>query len=132
MTSVHPGAAPPGVRHSVFVPGRGACLFTVRPGSGAEIVDLEGSQRAVLYVAGEAMPTGLSEFESVSLPAFAAAYCDPDAQAAVSAACADGFATARGYRVFSDSGAAGRRAVLEADTPLACLLLVPGAKMRPD
>jgi len=127
-----PGAAPSGARHSVFVPGRGAYRFTVRPGSGAEIVDLEGSQRAVLYVAGEALPAGLSEFEWVSLPAFAAAYCDPDAQAAVSAACADGFDTARGYRVFSDSGAAGRRAVLEADTPLSCLLLVPGAKMTPE
>jgi aminomethyltransferase len=125
-------AAPRGVRQSVFVAGRGACRFTVQPGSGAEIVDLEGSQRAVLYVAGDAVPAGLGEFESVSLPALAAAYCDPDAQAAVSAACADGFDTARGYRVFSDSGAAGRRTVLEADTPLVCLLVVPGAKMTPD
>jgi aminomethyltransferase len=125
-------AAPRGVRQSVFVAGRGACRFTVQPGLGAEIVDLEGSQRAVLYVAGDAVPAGLGEFESVSLPALAAAYCDPDAQAAVSAACADGFDTARGYRVFSDSGAAGRRTVLEADTPLVCLLVVPGAKMTPD
>jgi aminomethyltransferase len=132
-------AAPPGVRHSVFVPGRGACRFTVEPGAGAVIVDLEGSQRAVLFVAGEAVPAGCSELlpttapgTVVSLPAFAAEYCDPDAQAAVNAAWADGFDTARCYGVFSDSGAPGRRAVVEADAPLSCLLLVPGRKMSPE
>jgi aminomethyltransferase len=137
--------APPGVRHSVFVPGRGACRFTVRPGSGAVIVDLEGAQPAVLFVAGGAGPAGFSEFvpetprdawpdaaPALSLAAFAAEYCDSDARAVVSAACAEGFDSARGYRVFADGGAPGRCAVVEADTPLSCLLLVPGVKMAPE
>ena len=85
----------PAVQQIHFVPGRGACLFTVQPGSGALIVDLEGLQRAVLFVPeGEPTISGLSEAsleEALSLPAFATEYCDPKARAAVSAACAEEF-----------------------------------------
>jgi aminomethyltransferase len=118
-----------------FVPGRGACLFTLQPGSDAVIVDLEGLQRAVLIVPqGAAAIRGLSEPSPqpvTALAAFAAEYCDLEAQAAVSAACAEGFDNARSYAVFSDAGAAGRRAVIQASAPLRCLLLAPGRKMAP-
>jgi aminomethyltransferase len=128
-------AAPPQVRQSQFVPGRGACRFTLLPGPGAEIVDLEGLQRAVLFFAeSEQAISNLAELQpepAQSLPMFAAEFCDADAQTAVSAACAEGFATARGYQIFSGSGLAGRRAVLRAQTSVRCLLLAPGAKMPP-
>jgi aminomethyltransferase len=135
-------------RQSFFVPGRGAHRFTVPAGSDAVIVDLEGAQRGVLFVAGPTAPTvqasttpdgpapigGLSGFEPepvVSLPAFAARYCDPEAEATVRAAVADGFDAAQGYRVFLEGGPPGRRAVVRADTPLSCLLLAPGDRMAP-
>jgi len=107
------------------------------------IVDLEGAQRAVLFVADELAadavagadaPSGLTDFEREpvpSLPDFAAEYCDAEARAAVTEAYADGFDTARAYRIFSADGQPGRRAVLKADTPLRCLLVAPGDKMAP-
>ena len=114
---------------AVFVPGRGACGFTLTQGAEAVIVDLEGSQRAVLFVGGGAAP--FDREPDVSLPAFAAEYCDPQARAAVTAAIAAGVDPARGYRVFAATGPAGRRAVLHADTRLCCLLLAPGQRMAP-
>lgn len=126
---------PPAIRQTHFVPGRGAYLFTVQPGSGAVIVDLEGLQRAVLFVPeGETTISGLKEpsLESAfSLPAFAAEYCDPEGQVAVSAACVEGFGRTRSYQVFSAAGPPGRRAVIQASSPVRCLLLAPGAKMAP-
>jgi aminomethyltransferase len=121
------------------VAGRGACLFTVGPGPGAVIVDLEGLQQAVLFVAeDETAIAGLSEVALAAsmLPAYAAEHCDLDGQAAVSAACADGFGKARGYQVFSDcalpAGARpGRSAVIQTSSPVRCLLLAPGKKMAP-
>jgi aminomethyltransferase len=128
-------ATPPLIRQSHFVPGRGACRFTLQPGPGAEIVDLEGLQSAVLFVADDAQAiaglAGLVSEPFSSLSLFAAEYCDTDAQAAVSTACAEGFAAARGYRIFPDRGLPGRRAVLQAHTPVRCLLLAPGEKMAP-
>ena len=73
-----------------FVPGRGALRFTVQPGAGAVIVDLEGAQGAVLFVAGAAA-SGFDEFArepGVSLSAFAAEFCAPEMRTAVDAACA--------------------------------------------
>jgi aminomethyltransferase len=127
-------AVRPRILQSHFVPGRGAYRFTVQPGSGAVIVDLEGMQGAVLFVAGDESIAGLPglDREAVQcLPAFAAEYCDVEARALVVAACADGFGTARGFRVFSDSGQPGRRWVVQAEKPLRCLLLAPGDKMAP-
>ncbi len=127
-------AVSPANEQTHFVAGRGACLFTVQPGAGAVIVDLEGSQPAVLFVPeGEMAICGLSEpsLAAAMLPAFAAEYCDVQAQAAVSAACAEGFDRACGYQLFSDTGAAGRSAVIAASSPVRCLLLVPGKKMAP-
>jgi aminomethyltransferase len=118
---------------SLFIPGRGACRFTVPAGSGAVIVDLEGAQGAILFVAGPIAALTAFEPEPVlSMAAFAARCLDPEAQATVDAAVADGFDAANGYRVFPASGPAGRRAVLQADTSLACLLVAPGDKMAPD
>jgi aminomethyltransferase len=124
---------------SVFITGRGAYRFTVAAGADAVIVDLEGSQPAVLFVAdgpgtGAATLAGSSQLEAesaASLPEFAAAYCDGDAQSLVSAALADGFDTARGYRLFPAAGPAGRRAVVTADRPMRCLLMAPGVRMAP-
>jgi aminomethyltransferase len=98
------------------------------------IVDLEGMQRAVLFVAGDDAVAGIAELEPESagpLPAFAAEYCDAEAREIVSAACADGFGSARGYRVFSDAGPPGRRFVFQSDKPVRCLVLAPGDKMSP-
>jgi aminomethyltransferase len=98
------------------------------------IVDLEGMQAAVLFVAGDAPIAGVSDLASeaaTSLPAFAADYCDAEARQVVSAACADGFGAARGFRVFSDVGPPGRRWVVQAEKPANCLLLAPGDKMSP-
>jgi aminomethyltransferase len=106
----------------------------VQPGPGAVIVDLEGMQRAVLFVAGDDAVAGIAELEPESagpLPAFAAEYCDAEAREIVSAACADGFGSARGYRVFSDAGPPGRRFVFQSDKPVRCLVLAPGDKMSP-
>ncbi len=131
MTAV---AARPRILQSHFVPGRGAYRFTVQPGPGAVIVDLEGMQRAVLFVAGDDAVAGIAELEPESagpLPAFAAEYCDAEAREIVSAACADGFGSARGYRVFSDAGPPGRRFVFQSDKPVRCLVLAPGDKMSP-
>jgi aminomethyltransferase len=121
---------------SHFVPGRGALRFTVRPGAGAVIVDLEGLQPAVLFVADGDVPIkGPLEWipePAVSLPAFAAEFCDGDGQTAVREACTAGFEPACAYRFFADDGAAGRRAVLLADAPVQCLLLAPGRSMAPE
>jgi aminomethyltransferase len=117
-----------------FVPGRGAYRFTVQPGAGAVIVDLEGLQQAVLFVPeGETAIAGLSEvaLPAANLPAFAAEYCDLEAQATLSAACAEGFDRGRCYQVFSDGGVPGRSAVIHASSPVRCLLLAPGRKMAP-
>jgi aminomethyltransferase len=151
-------ATTPRVLQSHFVPGRGAYRFTVEPGAGAEIIDLEGLQRAVLFIAategavdvthavesselgGLAAPRGLAELDrltgldgasELSLPAFAAEYCDADARTTVAAACAEGFDTARVYRLFPDSAPPGRRTVVRAAAPVRCLLLAPGEKMAP-
>jgi aminomethyltransferase len=117
-----------------FVPGRGAYQFTVQPGAGAVIVDLEGLQQALLFVPeGEMAISGLSEasLPAANLPAFAAEYCDAEAQATLNAACAAGFDRGRCYQVFSDGGVPGRSAVIQASSPVRCLLLAPGKKMAP-
>ena len=122
---------------SLFVPGRGACRFNVSPGAEAVIVDTEGLQRAVLFVApsaGEPRIAGLAppQHEPVlPLLEFAAQHCDAEARATVGHALADGFDGASAYRVFAGTGLAGRRASLQADMPLRCLLLAPGEKMAP-
>jgi aminomethyltransferase len=128
-------APSPIVRQTHFVPGRGACLFTLQAGSAAVIVDLEGLQRAALFVhEGESAISGLGEASmqpELSLPAFAAKYCDPDAQAIVGAAFAEGFGAARGYQVFAEAGAPGCRVVIQSSSPVRCLLLAAGEKMAP-
>jgi len=131
---VKAGAVSSAIQHVHFVPGRGACLFTVQPGLGAVIVDLEGLQPAVLFVPnGETAILNLSasSLAAATLPAFAAEYCDVDAQTSLSAACAEGFDTARGYQVFSETGAPGRSAAIEVSSPVRCLLIAPGKKMEP-
>jgi aminomethyltransferase len=120
---------------SHFVPGRGALRFTLRPGNGAVIVDLEGLQPAVLFVADGAVPLQGSEWladPDVSLAAFAAEFCDRDGQTTVREACAAGFAAASAYRLSSEHGTPGRRAVLHAQSPVNCLLLAPGRSMVPE
>ncbi len=121
---------------SHFVPGRGALRFTVNPGDGAVIVDLEGLQPAVLFVADGGVPSNApAEWipdAGLSLPDFAAEFCDAEGLAAAREACAAGFGAACAYQVFSEDGAAGRRAVVEAAAPLRCLLIAPGRTMTPD
>jgi aminomethyltransferase len=128
-------AATPRVLQSHFVPGRGAYPFTLEPGPGAEIVDLEGLQRAVLFVVGSEGIFGLdgpAAPSEMSLHAFAAEYCDAEGRAVVAAACAQGFDRARAYRLFADDGLPRRRSVVRADAPVRCLLLAPGEKMSPE
>ena len=96
-------------------------------------MDLEGMQRAVLFVADEPI-AGMSDLvpeSAESLSAFAAEYCDAEAQDVVGAACTEGFGSVRGYRVFSDTGPPGRRFLVQAERPVRCLLLAPGDKMSP-
>jgi len=132
-------AAPTPVLQSFFVPGRGAHQFTLRPAAEAVIVDLEGSQGAVLFVPegrelrqGSSGPASLLSLSpELSLPEFAAEFCDTDAQAIVAGARNEGLGRSRAYRVFSGTGAAGRRAVVAVDEPMRCLLLAPGGKMAP-
>jgi aminomethyltransferase len=125
----------PDLRRSHFVPGRGARRFTLEPGAGAEIVDLEGLQPAVLFVAdgdGEISgPLDLQPEPALSLASFAAEFCDAEACAIVSGALAAEFGRARAYRLFAGAGMAGRRALLETTRPLRCLLLAPGSHMLP-
>jgi aminomethyltransferase len=129
-------AQPLRVRHSLFVPGRGAHRFTLHPGAEAVIVDLEGLQAAVLFVPeGQGLrrvSAGPEPVPDLSLPVFAAEFCDADARALVASALDSGLGRARAYRVFSGAGAAGRRAVLAVDSPMDCLLLAPGGKMAPE
>jgi len=134
-------AAPPRVPQSRFVPGRGAHRFTLRPGVAAVIVDLEGLQGAILFVPEGQVPEGQVRLpdsnelvldRELYLPAFAAEFCDDEAQAIVAAACKDGLERTIAYRVFNGAGAAGRRAVVTVDEPMHCLLLAPGEKMAPD
>jgi aminomethyltransferase len=128
-------AATPRVLQSHFVPGRGAYPFTLEPGPGAEIVDLEGLQRAVLFVVGSEGIFGLdgpAAPSEMSLHALAAEYCDAEGRAVVAAACAQGFDRARAYRLFADDGLPRRRSVVRADAPVRCLLLAPGEKMSPE
>jgi aminomethyltransferase len=120
---------------SYFVPGRGALRFTVHPGDGAVIFDLEGLQPAVLFVADGDVPIRGSRWiadPDASLRAFAAEFCDEAGQTAVRAAVAAGFAAARAYRLQPEDGAVGQRARLQVDSPLRCLLLAPGRRMAPD
>jgi len=120
---------------SHFVPGRGALRFTVPAGQNAVIVDLEGLQGAVLFVAEGEFAIGdgadLAAEPAVFLPAFAAEFCDAEARATVAAACDAGFETARAYRVFMGDGRSGRRAIVRAHTDLRGLLLAPGHTMSP-
>jgi len=124
----------PRFQQSYFVPGRGACRFTLQPGPGAVIVDLEGLQRAWLFVADAGELQGLTAPSEapLSLSALSPTSFDVEAQATVRSACAEGFDAARGFEVFGDTGLPGRRAVLQADTPVRCLLLAPGEKMAPE
>jgi len=130
-------AAPTRVLRSLFIPGRGALRFTLQPGEDTVIVDLEGLQGAVLFVAeGRQLrfaSIGPAPDAGLSLAAFAAEYCDADAQALVASARNEGLARTQAYRLFSGTGAAGRRAVVAAvEEPTGCLLLAPGEKMAPE
>ncbi len=129
-------AAPIKTPQSFFVPGRGAHRFTLRPGDDAVIVDLEGLQSAVLFVPAGLVPrVGPSSERApeadLSLPLFAAQFCDDDAQTVIASARDAGLDPARAYRVFSGAGAAGRRVEIAVDTPTHCVLLAPGGKMAP-
>jgi len=127
--------APQAHLQSHFLPGRGALRFTVPAGQDAVIVDLEGLQGAVLFVAeGEfatADSAALTAEPALSLPNFAAEFCNADARAIVAAACAAGFEAAQAYRLFSGDGHSGRRAIVRAHTLLRALLLAPGHAMSP-
>ncbi len=122
-------------RQSHFVPGHGALRFTLLPGAAAEIVDLEGLQSAVLFVADGggtiSSPDDIELDPALSLARFAPEFCDTAAQVAVRRALHDGFDQARGYRLLAGDGAPGRRTLLETTAPLSCLLLVPGRTMAP-
>jgi aminomethyltransferase len=109
----------------------------LHPGEDAVIIDLEGLQGAVLFVPeGQELRSasiGAAPEAGLSLAAFAAEYCDADAQAIVASACNEGLARTQAYRLFSGTGAAGRRAVVAAARePTECLLLAPGEKMAPE
>jgi aminomethyltransferase len=130
-------AAPTRVLRSQFVPGRGAHRFTLQPGEEAVIIDLEGLQGAVLFVPeGRELRSAAIDLmpePGLSLAAFAAEYCDEEARAIVASARDEGLARTQAYRLFSGTGAAGRRAVVAAlDEPADCLLLAPGGKMAPE
>jgi aminomethyltransferase len=118
------------------VPGRGACVFTLLPGSGATVVDVEGLQAAVLFV--DQPGTEILSVDEIrpepdlSLSALAANSCDALAQNAVAAVVAEGFEPARAYRLFSDTGMPGRRLRIDAEVPVRCVLLAPGAIMSPE
>ncbi len=128
-------AAPQAHLQTHFVPGRGALRFAVPAGQDAVIVDLEGLQGAVLFVAEGEFATvggaGLVAEHALSLPAFAAEFCDAEARAIVAAACDSGFEAARAYRVFAGDGYSGQRAIVRAHTALRGLLLAPGRAMSP-
>lgn len=122
------------VRQSLFVPGRGACFFTVEPGTDAVIVDLEGRQRALLLVADHEPDVGIFDLPRESIDCirqFAAQFCDREVEASVAAAGEQGFDTARGYRVFDEEGMPGRREVIRSSRRVRCLLLAPGINMAP-
>jgi aminomethyltransferase len=108
----------------------------LNPGFAAEIVDLEGLQEAVLFLPeGQSLRLGslaAAPEPGLSLPALAAEFCDDDARAIVAAARREGLGVAGAYRVFSGTGAAGRRAVVAVDQSTPCLLLAPGGKMAPE
>lgn len=133
MTIAFP--APQAHVQSHFVPGRGALRFSVPAGQDAVVVDLEGLQGAVLFVAeGEfttAGSTDLAAQTALSLPAFAAEFCNAEARATVAAACDAGFEAARAYLLFVGDGHCGRRAIVRAQSALHGLLLAPGHAMSP-
>ncbi len=124
------------VSQSRFVAGRGACVFTLPPGSGATVVDWEGLQAAVLFVDQPGLEIlsadEITSEPDFSLSALAANSCDALAQNAVAAVVAEGFEPARAYRLFSDAGMPGRRLRIDAAVPVRCVLLAPGAAMSPE
>lgn len=123
-------------RWSHFIPGRGAYAFTLEPGRSAVVVDLEGMQPAVLFVArGEARISGSAELlaqPNLSLQEFSAQYCDADARSLVNAALAAGFDPSSAYRLLAEEGAPGRRIEIKTPLPVRCVLLAPGSAMTPE
>ena len=126
-----------GVRTTRFVRGRGAVAFSLEPGRGATIVDPEGMQSAMLFIArSDAKISGPAEpaLEAIpSLTGFAAEFCDAEGVEHVAAALAGGFDPdpARAYRLFPQAGPPGRRTELRTTSAVRCLLLAPGRAMAP-
>ena len=119
----------------LFVPGRGACFFSLEAGFSASVIDTEGLQSALLIIAhGEARVTGvphptLAPIES--LLDFARTFCDEDGRSIVAAAVSSGFVPGSAYRLFADAGPPGRRASFEISASTRCLVLAPGSAMQP-
>ena len=123
------------VQWSQVVPGRGAYSFPLEPHSSAVIVDLEGMQSAVLFVArGDARISASTELRlesGVSLSTFASEFCDVEGQSIVNATLAGGFDPAYAYRLLPVAGAPLRRMEIKTTSPVRCLLIAPGLEMEP-